>query len=437
MKTNTYVILAIAILFIMGCNDEITNNYNNTDGRVVGSVHGVVTDANTNARVSGVEVTTVVDDKIIATITDSLGYYTITHLSPGEYEISYSGKHDFAIGRATVAIPTLQQIGITDNPTSEDFYHSEKMDINLYMLNAGVTGIVWTKFDDENINLASGVTIVADFSNYDISPDKYIATTNSEGLFTFNNLPATGNVELLTMPFNNGTSDYSVNGKSVELLPNIITNSNNIILSVAQSKPFIVQNNFENNNFDLYDDLIITFSKEMEPSSFYISLSSITYGNVEYEATWNSGNVTLSINPFVQLQVNEPYYLTINGKSKDNNVFSESLTFNTKGGIQFVKTNLERIDGVFDEFSVLSNIEITFTANVDLNNQNGYVYLIDENSEIGPTTNSISPGDPKVLVINPIENMKYDHNYTLSYKVYSSFEKDYTSGLISFRTQRN
>ncbi|MBU0473778.1 MAG: carboxypeptidase regulatory-like domain-containing protein [Bacteroidetes bacterium] len=439
VKTKTIVSLLFifAILLILGCNDEITNNYNTTDGRVIGSIHGVVTDANTNTRIFGVEVTTVVNGKVFKTLTDSLGYYSITNLSTGDYEISYSGKKDFAIGRTTVSIPTLQQIGITEFPTSEDFHYSEKMDIDLYMLNAGLTGKVWTKFDDENTIIASGVMVIADFSNYDISPDKYITTTNSDGSFTFNNLPATGNVELITMPYNNGISNYSVNSTSAILLPNIITNANNIILSIAQESPFVVQNNFKNNNFNLYDDIILTFSKEMEPSSFYISLSSTTFGTVEYEATWNSSNITLSINPFVALQVNETYYLTINGKSKDNNLFSESFTFGTKQGIQFVKTNLERTDGIFDEFSIFNNIEITFSENVDLNNKDGYVYLIDENSEIGQTTNSISPQDTKTLVINPIENMKYDHNYTLSYKVYSTYERDYASGLISFRTKRN
>lgn len=436
MNTIVSLLFIFAILLVLGCNDEITNNYNNTDGRVIGSIHGVVTDAYSNARVSGVEVTTVVNGKMLTTLTDSLGYYSITNLTTGNYEISYSGKSSYATGRATVSIPDLQEIGITEVPTTEDFLFSEKMDIDLYMLSAGVTGKVWTKFDAENTNLASGVVVVADFSNYDISPDKYTTTTNSDGSFTFENLPATGNVNLITMPFNNGISNYSVNSISAILIPNVITIANNIILSIDQSTPFIVQNNFMNNNFNLYDDLVLTFSKEMDPSSFYTSLSSTEFGNVEYEATWNSSNVTLNINPFVALQVNQTYYLTINGKSKDNNVFSETFTFQTKHGIQFVKTNLERIDGVFNEFSIFNNIEITFSENIDLNNKDGYTYLINENSEIEQTTNSLS-SDSRTLIINPIENMKYDHNYTLSYKVYSTYERDYAIGLISFRTKRN
>ena len=436
MKIIINFSFVFAFTLLMSCTDEITNINNSTDGRVIGSIHGVVTDANTNARINGIEVTTVVDGNIYATLTDSLGYYSITNLSPGNYEISCSGSPDYAIGRTTVSIPTLQQIGITDSPTSENFYHSEKMDINLYMLNAGVSGTVWAQYNEENTNLANGVTMVADFSNYDISPDKYYTTTNSDGSFIFTNLPATNDVELLTMPFNDGTSNYDVSSNNVTLLPNITTQSKSIILYISQATSFIVQNNFMNNNFNLYDDLILTFSKPMDPSSFHIALSSPTFGNVEFESTWNSDGVTLTINPYVTLQVNETYSLVLTGRSKDNNNFSDSFTFGTTQGIQFVKTNLERIDGVFNDFGIYNNIEITFTENVDLNNQDGYVYLIDENSLIGPTTNSLT-SDSKTLIINPIDNLLFDHNYTLSYKVYSTFEQDFVTGLISFQTQRN
>jgi len=424
----------LTILLLVGCDDSVTNNYPGTDtnGRVIGSIHGVVTDANTNVRLDSVQVTTVGGAKMLSTITDNLGYYAFTNLSPGNYEISYSGKSDYAIGRVTVTIPTLQQVGIADLPTNEDFHHSEKMDMDLYGLNAGLTGVIWAKQDDENTNLADGVTVIADFTGYDISPDEYYTTTDSVGVFTFNNLPGTHSVNVRTMPYNDGSYDYSVQTASATLIPNGTANSGNIILTISPRTPFIVQNNFENDNFGLTEYIVVTFSKAMETSSFDISLSSISYGDVEFEATW-SNDITLTVNPYVALQANETYYLSLSGVSQDNNSFSETLDFETQEGIEFVWANLERVDGLFDEFPIDSNIEITFTMEVDLDNYNGYVNLSDENGAIVSTTESLS-ADLKTLIIDPLYNLEPDQDYSLNYKVYSTIEGDYDDGNFNFKT---
>ena len=82
MKPIISLSLILTILLLVGCDDSVTNNYPDTDtnGRVIGTVHGVVTDANTNTRLNSAKVTTVVDGDILSTITDSLGYYAITNL---------------------------------------------------------------------------------------------------------------------------------------------------------------------------------------------------------------------------------------------------------------------------------------------------------------------------------------------------------------------
>ena len=271
MKSIISISFTLTILLMFGCNDiSDTNPDANTDGRVIGTVHGVVTDANTNARLDSVQVTTIGGGEILSTTTDNLGYYTFSNLSPGNYEISYSGKSDYAVARVTVTIPTLQQIGITDLPTEDDFYHSEQTDMDLYQLNAGLTGVVWAAQDDENTNLADLVTVIADFNNYDISPDEYYTTTDSIGGFTFENLPATPSVNLRSMPYNDGTYDYSVQTASTTLIPNGTASAGNIILAIAPATPFIVQNNFENDDYGLTENLSLTFSKAMDTNSFDI-----------------------------------------------------------------------------------------------------------------------------------------------------------------------
>ena len=201
--------------------------------------------------------------------------------------------------------------------------------------------------DVENITVAIGVSVIADFANYGISPDEYSSETDITGTFTFINLPATASVSLKTLPFNDGSYDYSVETSSASLVPNGMTNAGNIILDIATATPFIVQNNYENDDFILTDDIVITFSKLMNTNSFDINLGSNSYGNVEIETTW-SNNITLTIDPYVALQANTTYSLSLSGVSQDNNSYSDDLNFETLEGIEFVWTNLERVDGVFD-----------------------------------------------------------------------------------------
>lgn len=435
-KKYFFIISFILTIFLfIGC-EETTPDKEGLRGRVVGSVHGVVTDANTNSRLEGITVTTIVDGEILTATTDSLGYYVLNNLSSGEFELTFSGESTYAVGRIIVNIPLIQQIAGSlewpDEDFQENFFYSKNADTHLYGLSADLTGTIYTVEDSENTTLASGVTLIADFSAYDISPDKYTATSNSQGIFSFVNLPATSSVVLRSLPFNDGTSDYGVLATSISLIPGGTASSANLFLNIAPDAPFIVQNNYENDNFGITDDLSLTFSKLMQTSSFDISLSGIN-GNVEFEATW-SDDITLTIAPYVDaLQANGNYSLSLSGYSQDNNPFYGSYSFWTQEGIQFVYSNLELVDGMFEHFNISENIEITFTMEVELDNYRGYVNLIDESSAIVSTIESLS-GDSKTLIIDPLYNLEPNQVYTLTYRVYSAIEGDYESGSFAFET---
>jgi len=431
---NYFVLMSIFSMIIwISCDnkEDYFGEDTKTDGRVIGSIHGVVTDESSNTRLDSVSVYWSGNGKLKSTQTNSVGYYAIAGLSPGNFELTFSKEGKFATGMVTVTIPSLQNIGITDFSTDEDFFYNEIQDIELYGLTADLTGIVYKIEDVENITVANGVSVIADFANYGISPDEYSSETDITGTFTFTNLPATSNVSLRTLPFNDGSNDYSVETSTASLVPNGMTNAGNIILDIATAMPFIVQNNYENDDFILTDDIVITFSKLMNTNSFDIDLWSNTYGNVGFEATW-SNNITLTIDPYVALQANETYYIPLSGVSQDNNSFSDSLDFETQEGIKFIWTNLERVDGVFDEFSATSNIEIIFTMAVNLNNYNGYVTLYDEANTLVST--SLSTTDSTTLIIDPLYNLEPGQDYTLEWKVYSTIEGDYDGDEQSFET---
>lgn len=425
--------LVLTTLLFWGCNQNPTDStlLGETNGRVIGSISGVVANANTNSRLANVEVTWGAEGVIRSTRTNSLGYYGITGLSPGDYELSFSGAN-FAMRKMTVTIPNLQQIGIVDMPTNDDFYYSATQNALLYDFSSRLTGKVYARQDAQNLILASGVTVVADFSTYDISPDEFTAVTDNTGTFTFDSLPATPTVDLRTLPYFDTDNNFGVQTGTANLIANGTANAGSMILSIAPATPFVVQNNFENDNFGLTQDIVLTFSKAMQTTSFDIALYNNTYGTVDLTATWNN-DITLTIHPYIALQANETYNLDMSGVSQDHNNYTASLNFDTQQGMQYVRTNLERIHGIFDEFPIDSDIEITFDMAVDLSNINGYARLRDASNALVSTSLSTS-ADSTTLIIHPRYDLEPGTTYSLSYVAYSTIPGDYESNTFQFTT---
>ncbi|NQV15320.1 hypothetical protein HQ531_07670 [bacterium] len=436
IRSNIWITSILILMLMAGCEESNSPKASGQKGRVIGSVHGILTDANTNARLAGIMVTTIVDGETQSVTSDSLGYYALTELSSGIFELTFSADTMYAVSRSTVYIPLIHEIVGTpewpDEDFQSDFYHSETADKDLYALNAAVTGTVYTVEDGENTTLASEVTLIADFSAYDISPALYSVMSNNQGVFSFTELPATPSVLIRSLPFNDGTYGYNVQTAAVSLIPDGTANAGNMLLGIASDGPFIVQNNFENDDFGITEDLSITFSKAMQPSSFQISLTGPS-GNVEFESSWTN-DISLTISPYVSaLLANSSYNLVLSGYSLDNNFYSGNYSFATQDGIEFVNTNLEFVDGVFSEFVVSDNIELTFTMEIDLDNYNGFATLTDASSALVSTVVSLS-ADSKTLIVNPVYDLEPDQNYTLNYRVYSTIVGDFDSGSFGFAT---
>ena len=332
-KIKIFISSICIALLVTGCDvdqnlggDEAVRHNEYTDGRVIGTIHGVVKAAYTNARLKDIVVTTTVKGEIHWVFTNDVGHYAITNLSPGDYELTFSGSDGYAIMTANENIPTLSQIGVTDMATSEDFHYTATQDMSLYSLNAGLTGTVYTKQDDENTTLAgAGVTVIANFEEV-FSPSWYSAVTDSDGVYSFSNLPA-DDVDIMILPFNDGTYDYDMSYNDADLFPGLTITNDPIILQIATAEPFILTNNFENDDFGLTESLTMTFSKTMDASSFDITLSG--EGEVVFESSWTN-DITLTIDPLVSLQANTTYSLSLSGDSQDNNSYSGNLNFVTE-----------------------------------------------------------------------------------------------------------
>ena len=206
-----------------------------------------------------------------------------------------------------------------------------------------------------------------------------------------------------------------------------------MFLEIAGEEPFVVHNNFENDNFGLTENLSITFSKAMQTVSFEIALSG-PRGTVQVESQWED-DITLTLSPYVSaLRANANYFLSLTGYSLDNNYFSESFTFGTITGIQFVQTNLEYVDGEFNNFAIGDDIELTFSMGIDLDNIASSTILVDASSAYVSTVVSLSE-DSKTLIIDPLYDLEPGQNYTLMYIVYSDIEGDFTEGNFSFTAE--
>ncbi|MBN1895320.1 Ig-like domain-containing protein [bacterium] len=451
MKTIfSSVATALVLLLALSCTEHniepMVPEFAN--GRVVGSVHGVLTDFTTQTRFDSMEVKVswVVDGDVKSKFNDTLGYYIITDLPSGDYDITFHYHEDYAVSRIHVHVPTLEEIVDCCGATDKDYPYSVVADVYLYKLNAGLRGTVYAREDDQAAHLAQGVTMIADFnptghsSFTNITPNIYTTVTNEQGQFTFENLPAMPMVTLRTFPYNDGTYNFGVYSKLYDLVPGKTKDAGDIILEIATAEPFIVQNNFINvQNFGLTDDLRATFSKSMDTTTFEIELSRVEKNGVDDEEMIEShiawtNNITVVIDPIVPLESGSVYQLFMSGKSLDNNDFEATLfTFSTPQGIEFISTNLERAQGVFDQFDYAQTISLTFSAAVDINNSQSILTLRDEDDAYVKYTASQST-DQKTVFLRPNSYLEPGQTYDLHYKLYSFIPADFVEGVVTFTT---
>ncbi len=366
MKTKLFVlILGITMLFIWSCSEHSVTPFEQplSNGRVVGAIHGVVTDFCTNTVFDSgaVKVSWVSNGVLKSTYTDQLGYYIITGLVSGEYVITFSGATDYAISQVTVRIPKLDQILISQPATDTDYHHSVTENIDLYKKNAGVKGKVYRRYNENLVTVASNVTVVVDYKassvlmgdmddyhysfDSNVYPSKYTTTTDEFGFFEFEELPGAPMAIIYTLVYHDGTYEWfwEEGFDVVYLLQNSTYTYSDIFLQIVSPEPFLMQNNFDGvTNFELATDLFMTFSRAMNISTFTLEFGYLDDNmrvDVEIDTNW-TGQTTLTINPFVDLVPGVEYRLKIRGESVDGYPFNENYKFTTVEGIEFMATNL-------------------------------------------------------------------------------------------------
>ncbi len=449
------------------------------EDRVLGSIQGVVSSAYDNSLLQGVTVKYVKNDEEYTTTTDADGYYLIDDsLSSGYYTLTFS-VNGYAVYTATVYIPTIAQIkgDIDDDPVGATEYMATA-DISLYPLSATVRGVVYTalpapenkdqhdqmSLDDPNlVSRAAGVTVLLEYE-YDIHPHVYTTTTDASGEYEFTNVPlfvgdfayessakgvdgpdkslAFGDVTITTLPFSGGgDSTYEGTSQTIEMVPPpeatvvpsifapLFGNNN----PVFTDKPVVLTYNFERPGFIVTDDLQLVFSRPMDTLSASFNLEwydNPYWEDVPFDYTWSGSDAILTVNPALDLLAGpEQYRFTFSGNGTDGlslygGTWQRSLY--TQQGIRFVSTNLDDYgdaDNPFKDFPLDANITITFSMDVDLTNDNGWVTLIDasNNREVNATISASGA----TVTVNPTDSLKSDNTYELDFRIYSNLRGDY------------
>ncbi|MCD4651361.1 MAG: carboxypeptidase-like regulatory domain-containing protein [Candidatus Cloacimonetes bacterium] len=371
MKNISWILMAMALVFIFtGCGDTTTNfdddNLNN--GRVIGTIHGIVTDGADNERLENVEVTWVVDGVLKSTTTDALGYYSIMNLNSGNYEITFyqntTSRAGYAVSHVLMVIPDLDAIGIVDIATGDDFHYSETHNVNMFALNAGVTGSVNATVNNVLIPDLVDVTVIADFIGWGVSPNEYVTTTDADGVYSFAGIPSTGTVQIRIDSFSDGTYVYGSDQRVVDLIPGLVVNEPAFYMTPAAENLVIVAHNLVP-NFPVDSNLELTLNRPVIAEETEITLSRPAAPDVYLSSINWTSDCHVVIDPSVILQLNAVYILTINGTTVNGNAFTVAMNIQTQNGIEVESTNIEQYDG-YAEIAPNGTIIINFTEAVNV-----------------------------------------------------------------------
>ena len=435
----------LAILGAYGCNED--NVYNpdvNTDGRVIGTIQGVVTDGADGTLLPGIVVSTTVRGASVSTVTDASGHYAFTNLDPGAYIVTFeeSAKaigdaHTTMIGHTE--IPTLEDLsGIMDVPTDADFPYEVEANMEMFPLTGTAEGYVYVMTDGQTMVPAEGCQVVADFldpgvnTSHDwwgiqISGNEWTATCDEMGHYSFTGLPAGAQGELRTLPYtyNDMTFDpqdatLDLRGGSVVADPfyfNAISVINITSMNWNDNVPFPVDGSF-----------IATFSVPMDPATFTATLYSYSKALVPVTVSWEGNTVT--IDPVNDLESGTNYTLTLAGWTADGVAYPQrSFNVFTSDDVPpaIVFSNFEGSQ----TFPIDGNLEFTFNMPMD---PSSVVVWFDEDKLGDIVFNSSWNEGNTMLTIDPVVDLDYGMGYQVRVEGNSADGVTMGSPWMSFQT---
>ena len=324
-----FISIAAALIVSSCFNTNIESENAQNNGRVVGFVHGIITDGNTGTVVQNVEISWVHKGNVNRVKTDIDGYYTLSNLVSGSHLLTIKSE-GHAIVTRTIVIPNLSEIGIIDIPTGEDFHHSMIQNYTLFQQKSSFTGSVYARITEDELRPASNVVVTATLPTGFI-PAVYFATTNNDGKYAFTDMPSYNGdiifriegsymVGNLTYSTNSTRNSNPIYDQNVEI--------NRFIMTLDEVDVFVISNNMS--SYLPGRSIEFTFNRDIQASSFSVDV----YADYYYEyvpirnVTWLASN-RVRITPDENLESETRYTFFMSGignvRNEVNN-FSISLS---------------------------------------------------------------------------------------------------------------
>jgi hypothetical protein len=335
MKKNLFlfVFIASALVALSSCKKEYLVEVN-------GVVQGTVRDGYNNPIK---DATVVLDGAISTATTDSLGYYKITGIAPGEHIVVFS-KTGYATVRNTFSILSPNAVANTTTGQKQSFDYYAVVNPSLNALKGQIKGYV--RYND--VALANAQVIVYLNSSYE--PNVYTTTTNEVGAYSFNNLPAQTNLTVVaihpTDPSTEGSvsiSSYSGNyaiTNGVLLLNDI--NVSTEPLDFVKGDYFSFENgSLVNKGVDTTASITITFTDNVsqvitQNKGGYAELRDYSSDETVASTVTYAGN-KITFKPANYLTYNSRYYVRFKVYSSESkyttnsgNVYNTLYNFYTK-----------------------------------------------------------------------------------------------------------
>ncbi len=371
----------LAILGAYGCNeDNVYNADTNTDGRVIGSIHGAVHDGADGTLLPGVQVTTNVRGTTLTTTTDAVGHYAFTNLDPGTYVLTFvfPAAKDVQAAYTTVTgeayVPTLDALpGILDVPTDANFPYEVDGNVEMFPLIGSTEGYVMIQTDASTQVPAVGTVVVADFlypsdnttdlSSLMIADNEWTATTDDAGHYAMTGLPTGTNGNLRTLPYMYNDTVFNSMSTDLDMREGGNWLAQPMVFS-AYGGVYLVSQNFDNNvPFAPDGSFVATFSVPMDPATFTATVDGDAMKSLlPINVSW-SGN-TVTVDPVNDLISGDIVRLTLAGWSLDGETYSSSWTsinIVDEVGPSVIATNFSGSN----TFLVDGNLEMTFNMAMD------------------------------------------------------------------------
>jgi len=491
MKRNSKYLLVLSMLictiglFMVGCDDTTVNPPPVEIDRVVGSIEGVVLDANTHEPIGDLYViywdSTDVRDTVMAE--DDGSFLIPGPLPSGHYTIHIVDPEDgYTYGLTVAYIPTVEELkgDIDVNPSGPIYYRASFFDdceddnclgaILLFNKCASVRGQLWSAIQDAEdygpgapkteeggfalqppISAIGNVTVVLNYpEDCGVVPLKWETITDPDGFYTFTGLPEyDGAIDLTIPPFPYGDSSYQQFDTTIYLVscePITVPDIYGIV--DCRSIPVILSYNFPNElPFDYYGNLVLEFSEPMNTNSFSFALRDVSASEtVAGTFTWNnaseggfSADSILTFDPHMTLLTGHMYRFEIyNAESKSGCMLASqfaNLSFYTASGIALFARNYENATGHFTDFQIEDDIALTFTMIPVIDPIYGTLSLTDITTGIGYLIAIDSSVSGNILTIDPRDNLEMSHKYEVCYKMFSSIPGDFVEDCDTFWTE--